>query len=153
MAYTVIPDSEFAEGQPVKGVTGLALRDNVGGLAAGDTGAPKIQTAALDSAVVTLAKMASGSVDTTQIVAAAVGRSEIATSTATAAGSISSAGFLNVTLNAWSFFPMIHASEADVDMTAHTADGASPDAPRFALQNNSGSSANYDIDHRYIITA
>ena len=49
MPWTTIPDGEYAEGQPVRGVTGLAMRDNVSAVANGDTGAPKIQQSALDT--------------------------------------------------------------------------------------------------------
>jgi hypothetical protein len=146
MAYTVIPDSEFAEGQPVKGVTGIALRDNVEGLANGDTGAPKIQAAAIDA-------IPSGVVDTAQIVAAAVGRSQLATSTASASGAVGGTSTLDITLNAYAFFPMIHMTNTGVLIEGHSVDGASADAPRFSFRNTTGSAETYHVDHRYIITA
>lgn len=141
MTYTVIPDSEFAEGQPVKGVTGIALRDNVGGLADG-TAPFQIQ----------LAAMGADSVDTAQIVAAAIGTAEIATSTSSVAGLINASTGIDITLNAYSFFPMIHTSTESVRVTGHSTDGASPDAPRFRLY-ETGSGATYDVDCRYMVTA
>ena len=49
--YTVIPDIEYAEGKPVKGVTGIAMRDNLVAVTQGALGTPKIQAAALDPTV------------------------------------------------------------------------------------------------------
>ena len=62
MPWTIIPDGEYAEGQPVRGVTGLAMRDNVSAVANGDTGAPRVQTAGINDAAVTTAKIADANI-------------------------------------------------------------------------------------------
>ena len=112
----------------------------------------EVGTTNIAAGSVTLAKMAAGSVDTAQIVAAAIGTAEIATSTSSVAGSISASTGIDITLNAYSFFPMIHTSTESVRVTGHGTDGASPDAPRFRLY-ETGSGATYDVDCRHMVAA
>ena len=57
MTYIQIPDSEFAEGQPARGITMTQLRDNMTAIANGDTGAPRVTTRALTNGAVTFAKL------------------------------------------------------------------------------------------------
>ncbi len=76
------------------------------------------------------------------------------TATASTSGSTPENGSTDITLNAYSFFPMIQ-QEYDIaysSMVGHFTDGASPDNPRFAFVNRAGSGdlQNYDVDHRYI---
>ncbi len=93
------------------------------------------------------------SVDTAQLAAAAVGRSEIANSTTTAAGAINSGNFLVFAFNDWALFPMISASSNRILVGAHTTDGSSAANPRMALYNDVGSNQTYDLDHRWILAA
>lgn len=58
--WTIIPDTDIAQDKPIKAETGLALRDNAIAIAEGAAGAPRIQTAALDSGVVVNGKVANG---------------------------------------------------------------------------------------------
>jgi len=143
MAYTAIPNGDVDADSPI--TTGLMtkLRDNPIAIANGDAGAPSIQ----------LAAMAANSVDTSQIVAAAVGRSEIANSTTTSAGSLTVSAHNGFTLNDWALFPMIHTSNITnaTNLKGHETDGGSGAAPRFSLYTSTA--ATYDIDHRWIIAA
>ena len=104
---------------------------------AGDSGAPTLVAAAM--------------------AADAVLRAKIKTTTVSLAGSISTGTYLDVTLNPYSFFPMIHSSiGAEVSRAAvrsHITDGASADNPRFSLYNANGNSITYDIDYRYILAS
>ena len=142
MTYTAIPNGDVDPDSPL--TTGLVtlLRDNPIAIAAGDSGAPEIVGAAL----------ATGAVDTVSIAAAAVGRSEIANSTTTSAGSLS--GITDFTLNDWALFPMIHNSgnSGDVAMAGAFADGGGASSPRFSLHEITGSQT-FDVDHRWIIAA
>ena len=65
-----------------------------------------------------------------------------------------SGAIVNITLDAYSFFPMIHINEigdSNSKVTGHTVDGASADSPRFGLQNTGGNDDSaYDVDYRYI---
>lgn len=79
----------------------------------------------------------------------------LATATQSQSGSISNSSATNITLNAYSFFPMIHittgGSETSRVVTGHSTDGADPDSPRFRLGNESGGSRSYDVDNRYLV--
>lgn len=153
MAWTTVTDAELAVAAPARSINIIAIRDNISELASGaDPASPKIQTAALDDGIVTLAKMASGSVDTAQIVAAAIGRSEIANATATTAGSLSEFGSVNISLNDWALFPMIHTTTANAAVTGNSTDG-SASSPRFRFGPAGAAAQTYDVDHRYIISA
>lgn len=58
--WTDIPDTTLEPGAPAKGRDARFLRDNPIAIAEGAPGAPRIQTPALDSGVVTNAKVANG---------------------------------------------------------------------------------------------
>lgn len=47
--WTTIPDAALNPAAPIRSIDAKALRDNVTALAEGATGAPKVQTAALDT--------------------------------------------------------------------------------------------------------
>ena len=114
------------------------MRDNPIAMIEGDASAP-----ALGADIV----------DTVQIVAAAVGRSEIANSTTTSAGSLTVGRTNNFTLNDWALFPMIHTSNVTnaTNMKGSSSDGGSASNPRFGLYTSARST--YDVDHRWIIAA
>lgn len=86
---------------------------------------------------------------------AAIGRAQLITSTnVSQAGSVSPLNQVNITLDPYSFFPMIHtadAGSAQSVLTGHTTDGADADAPRFGIKNlDSTDDCTYDVDYRYI---
>jgi hypothetical protein len=56
-SYTTISDATLAAGKPLTQAVSRALRDNPSAITEGSSGAPKIQTAALDTAIVTLPKL------------------------------------------------------------------------------------------------
>ena len=63
MAYSSIPDSQIDADSPLISDTFFKLRDNPIAIANGDSGAPKIQSAALDTGVVGSAAMAAGAIE------------------------------------------------------------------------------------------
>ena len=114
--------------------------------------ADAVETAKILDANVTGDKLATNAVTNSKIGSGAVQRAELGTLTATEAGSISSGTVKEITLNSYSFFPMIHVSSniSGSYMAGNDTDGASADAPRFALGNVTGGSITYDVDHRYV---
>jgi len=79
MTYTAIPNGDVDADSPI--TTGLMtkLRDNPIAIAAGDTGAPQNQTAAIADNAITAAKIAADAVGQSEIAADSVGQSEIKT--------------------------------------------------------------------------
>jgi hypothetical protein len=57
MTWTNIPDTNIEPGKPVRSIDMIAMRDNIPALANGDTGAPRIKTAAIDAGQVTNDKL------------------------------------------------------------------------------------------------
>lgn len=93
-------------------------------------------------------------IDTSNIASSAVGRSQIANSTTTSAGSWPTLTNQFITLNNWALFPMIHHDNSTtLFMKGHNTDGSSASNPRFGFRNSSGGSVSFDIDHRWIISA
>lgn len=62
MAWSVIADSVLQVGRPIRALTMRLLRDNLTALANGDSGAPRIQNAALADFVITSNKIGGGHV-------------------------------------------------------------------------------------------
>jgi hypothetical protein len=88
------------------------------------------------------------------IAAGVVGRTEIANSTTTSAGSIGTGLSVNIALNDWALFPMIHSSQnTTTRLHTHSVDGTSASNPRFGLVNAAAGTSNWDVDHRWIIAA
>lgn len=56
MTYTAIPDANIASGKPIREVDGLLLRDNPIAMMNGDSGAPRLQDAALYTGAATAAR-------------------------------------------------------------------------------------------------
>ena len=109
MTYTVIPNTDKDAESIIDENLITLLRDNPIAIAAGDTGAPKIVTAAITDSNVTLSKMAASSVDTSQLVAASVTQSKLSTTT----GEISTTTVgVNVILpgGEYSFYPQTKSS-------------------------------------------
>jgi hypothetical protein len=84
--------------------------------------------------------------------AGTITRSKLSTSTVSLAGTIGVGG-VNITLNAYAFFPMIHiTTPIQYQLSGHSTDGSSADNPRLSLQPSTGKSGDtYDIDYRYIV--
>lgn len=107
-------------------------------------------------ATVDTAQIDALAVETAQLGAGAVTRSKLATTTVTTlAGTLGQNGSqVNITLTAYSFFPMIHSTApgADTMMQGHSTDGASADSPRFSLRHDASSTddGSYDVDYRYV---
>ncbi len=144
-SYTAVPSTDIDADSPITETLMTLLRDNPIAISEGSAGAPKILLAAMNA----------GSVDTSQLVAAAVGRSEIANSVTTSAGSVLANDNVEISLNDWALFPMVHVTDNDetVSMGGNSVDGTSAASPRFQLLNSSAVSETYDVDHRWIIAA
>lgn len=163
MAWVTIPDGDIDPESPIDAPLMAALRDNPIAIAQGLTGAPKVQNGALAGLPWTSSQLGSNSVNATQISGGAVGNSEMAnnavhraelyTSTVSLSGSVGFVSAVNITMNAYSFFPMIHSSGGNPELRPHSQDGSSADNPRFSIANLSpDSSLNYDVDYRYILS-
>jgi len=89
---------------------------------------------------------------TAAIDAAAVTRAKITTATVSAAGNVPQSTNTNISLTHYCFFPMIHCTGgAEVTMTGNTVDGASADSPSFGFYNSSATTDySYDVDYRHI---
>jgi hypothetical protein len=91
-----------------------------------------------------------GNISASAIPSSTIVRSHLST----AVGGISGTANMpiSVTMDAYSFFPMVHSNDATVSMHNHTTDGASADAPRFILEadDSLGGIISYDVDWRYI---
>ena len=61
--WTTITDATLEPGKPIRSVDGLALRDNVTALAEGAAGAPRIENAAFDAAVLGSEKFQTGTTE------------------------------------------------------------------------------------------
>lgn len=72
MAWTVISDATLEVGKALRALTMRNLRDNIAAMAAGNAGAPQIQTAAIAASAVTTAKIADSNVTTGKIATGAV---------------------------------------------------------------------------------
>ena len=96
-----------------------------------------------------LSTLPADSVDTDQIVAAAVGQNELATSVGSASGSVIETGEADATLASHSLFPMISSASGVLLKGASTASDA--DNPRLGFYGQSPGS--YSVQYRYIITA
>ena len=62
-AWTTIPNTSLESGAPIRGVDGVALRDNPIAIAEGATGAPKIQAAAFDDLTIGAEKLQNGTTE------------------------------------------------------------------------------------------
>lgn len=155
--------SAFAYGSQLTSTQMQQLRDNITALANGDSGAPAIQTAALDSlsittakiagSAVTTAKIADGDVTEAKINNGAVTRNKLSTGTSSASGSISSGGYNVITMHDYTFFPTLEGNDSSnpkgtfVTFLYSTAGGY---AGKFVVNNEQGGTAYYAIYWRYI---
>lgn len=57
---------------------------------------------------------------------------------------------VDIALAGYAFFPMIHSNDNRGRITGHSTDGASPDAARFSLINDTTTNDTYDVDYRSI---
>lgn len=79
MPWTVISDATLEVGKALRALTMRNLRDNFAAMAAGDAGAPKVQTLAIQDLAVTTAKIAASAVTTAKIAAGNVTSATLAT--------------------------------------------------------------------------
>lgn len=134
MAWTSL---SFPFGSTLTSAKMTQLYDNITAQANGDAGSPNQQTAGIANSAVT--------------------RVKLPTATVSLAGSLAaSSGKVQLTLNAYAFFPMIHCTDAAAEggptVRGHVTDGASADNPRFMLLNSNSGAETYDVDYRYINT-
>jgi len=100
---------------------------------------------------VTASQIDTNAVGQPEVAAAAVGQGELKTATVSLSGSIGDTNQVNITLNSYAFFPMIHTSGTASSMQGHATDGASADAPRFAFSPTTyGGTETYDVDYRHM---
>jgi hypothetical protein len=85
--WTTITDAALEPGKPIRSVDGLALRDNSIAIAEGASGAPRIENAAFDAAVLGSEKFQAGTDERDWV----LGRTSGA-----AAGAVGTYAFLNV---------------------------------------------------------
>ena len=111
------------------------LQNDITALANADSGAPPIVNAALSGLPWV--------------------RANLTTSTVSLSGNVTAGSGVDISMNAYAFFPMIHCAGAAgtnaLRVQGHTTDGASADNPRFRIFNvDSSNDGNYDVDYRYI---
>jgi len=138
-AYSAIANSEIAVGAPLTNSLMTKVRDNPLAIQENDVTAPTI-------AYATLAGTANAAATD------AIVQGSIKTTLATTAGSVpASSGTVMITLNDYSFFPMIHTA-GNVYLRGHSTDGSGGASPRFGFINPTAGAITYDVDHRYIAT-
>lgn len=107
MTFVTIPLSDVAEGKPGKELLLRNMRDNIAAIANGDAGAPTIRTSAL------------------------------AIKTVTIAGSMNKSDKLQITMNAYAFFPSLYAPVSTAGFPVIIVAAAQVlggvDSPRFSL--------------------
>jgi len=92
------------------------------------------------------------------IAAGIVGRLELATDTASTAGSINVNTVQLFTLNGYAFYPMKHKTDSNLPvnshMIPHTTDGASADSGRFGFyQQIFSTNQTWDMEYRWIMNS
>ena len=107
--YTGITTAQIDSDSPIVEATLTALRDDPLAMFEGAAGAPRLQTAAMDSAIVTLDKMAANSVDQSQVVAGAIHQAELSTSTGSVSVALGAAQDLILPGGSYGFFPQAEA--------------------------------------------
>ncbi len=161
-AYTAIPDSDIDPESPGTTTLFTRLRDNPIAVLEGNAVA-KIANAAFAAGTLNGDKLVTDSVTATQIAAGAVAESELGngaahraklyTTVISLAGTITTGTAVDISMNAYAFFPMVHVSDiSGTKISGHSIDGANPDLPRFSIYNNLGTDVTYDVDYRYVLT-
>jgi len=112
-----------------------------------------VAAAQIDADAVGASEIAANAVGQSEVANASIGLGELITATVSLAGSVSNGSRVDITLTAYSFFPMIHSTNNasnTMGLQGHNTDGASADNPRFAFYNATGYTQTYDVDYRYI---
>ena len=138
--YQEILDTEVEPEAPLTSSLGVRFRDNPIALANGASGAPRIQTAALNNGAVTQDKLASN----------AAGRSELKMGTNSVSGSLGSDDRVNLTMSDYALFPSMHASNDGVVVELSDAGSSSASNPKFAVINDAGFARDYSIAWRFV---
>lgn len=139
----------FSVGQVLTAAQMNNLQADITAVMNQDSGAPAPTTDFISSST----QLAAGVVDTDELAAGAVQRAKIQTGTVTLSGTVAGNSTVGITMNAYAFFPMIHATQPGDGSTfviGHVTDGASADNPRFTLAKSGAYSSSYDVDYRYI---
>jgi hypothetical protein len=122
-------------------ITTAKLADN--SVTAAKIAANAVQTQEIQVSAVVQAKIASG----------AVSQAKIDSATNSSAGNIGATDALNITMQPYCFWPMIHVQDQDLMyLSGHSVDAVDPDVPCFAIYNSDVVVNNYDVDWRYIDT-
>ena len=124
MAYSAISNGEIDLDSPI--TTGLMtkMRDNPIAIANGDSGAPKIQTAAINDSAVTTAKIAGGNVTSAKMAAASVKQAALDTSIGEVSTTILP-GMVTLPGGTYGFYPQLRASSGVVTTGILYANGTS----------------------------
>jgi hypothetical protein len=127
--WTDIPDANLEVGKPTRSIDGLALRDNVPALAEGAAGAPKIQEAALDAAIVSQTKLKTTTATGSVVLPAATGNT------------------LSLTGGLYSWYSWSADNNGSRGLEIGAGDTASG---VIGLFNSGGSANSFYVDERYI---
>lgn len=110
-----------------------------------------VSTPKIVNIAVTSQKLTNNSITTAKLTDNVIRPAKIRTNVASLAGTVGGDGTVDIVLESFCFFPMIHVTDQiTIHMSGHIVDGADPDAPRFGLENNSGVSETFDVDYRNV---
>ena len=162
--YQEILDSEVEPEAPLTSSLGVRFRDNPIALANGASGAPRIQTDALNNSAVTTAKINDGAVTTAKINNGAVtqsklasnatGRAELKTGTNSVSGTLAASGVESISLTDYALFPSMHeglepGGPIRVEFSPDGGSGAS--SPKFSIRNaDANESVDYSVAWRFV---
>ena len=111
----------FSVGQILTAAQMNNVQADISALAAGDVGAPEIVRAAIKSTI-----------DVTHT------------------GSLGAGLNVDISIDAYCFFPMIYGGGGGIEVWGNSVDGASGDNARLRMHNGLGTTQNYAVDYRFI---
>ena len=148
--YQEILDSEVEPEAPLTSSLGVRFRDNPIALANGASGAPRIQTDALNNSAVTTAKINNGAVTQAKLASNATGRAELKTGTNSVSGTLADGDRVTVTMSDYALFPSMHASGNVLVVELSDEGSSSASNPKFAIMNDTGFFREYSIAWRFV---
>ena len=148
--YQEILDTEVEPEAPLTSSLGVRFRDNPIALANGASGAPRIQTAALNNSAVTTAKINNGAVTTAKINNGAVTRAKLKMGINSVSGDLSSGTSTVINLNDYSLFPSTSGSRYAMRLDSNT--GANAENPKFLIGGSDADAGSYAAAWRFIET-
>jgi len=135
--YTYIDVNDLLPGEPVTSAKMLSFNDRAEAIAEGASGAPKIQTAAINDSAVTTAKLDTDAVTSVKLDLRSY----------TDSGTIGGGGeFTSRAPGVVCFFPMVVYDPAEID--AYFSDDTG--RPAVRLSNSTGSVVNYTVTWYYV---